>query len=181
MRSVRFSWRVQIGPRRILSAQPYSFIANKTNPSFIVKSVPMLSTLHLRRRVLILCVLTLSCLMVVTVNQSLSQDKVSKTVSLIVDYGNGFERRYTALRWTENMTALDATRLASKHKQGFAILVKGSGATAFVTAIDGVENEGQGKNWMYGVNGKKGDRSSGVYKLSASDVVKWTFEVFDAD
>ena len=79
------------------------------------------------------------------------------------------------------MTALDATRLASKHKQGFAILVKGSGATAFVTSIDGVETEGQGKNWMYRVNGKKGDRSSGVYELRANDVVNWTFEVFDAN
>ena len=181
MRSVRFSWRFQIGPRRILSGQPHSFIASKTNPSFLVKSVPMLSTLHLSRRILILCLLTFSCLTVVPANQSHSQDKTSKTVSLIVDYGNGFERRYTTLPWTENMTALDATRLASKHKQGFAILVKGSGATAFVTSIDGVENEGQGKNWMYRVNGKKGDRSSGVYELRANDVVKWTFEVFDAN
>ena len=79
------------------------------------------------------------------------------------------------------MTALDATRLASKHKQGFQIQVKGAGATAFVTSIDNVENEGQGKNWMYRVNGKKGDRSSGIYKLRAGDEVKWTFEVFDAD
>lgn len=141
----------------------------------------MLNTQRFRRRVLILGALTISCLTIFTAHESHSQNKTTKTVSLTVDYGNGFERRYTALNWTENMTALDATRLASKHKQGFTIRVKGSGATAFVDSIDGIENQGQGKNWMYRVNGKKGDRSSGIYKLRDKDVVKWTFEVFDAN
>ena len=141
----------------------------------------MLNTQRFRRRVLFLGALTISCLTSFTAQESHSQNKTTKTVSLIVDYGNGFERRYTALNWTENMTALDATRLASKHKQGFTIRVKGSGATAFVDTIDGIEIEGQGKNWMYRVNGKKGDRSSGIYKLRDKDVVKWTFEVFDAN
>lgn len=140
----------------------------------------MLNYQHVSRRMIVLYILTISCLTTFTAHEAHSQENVKKTISLILDYGNGFERRYTKLSWTENMTALEATRLASKHKQGFELLVKGSGATAFVTAIDGVKNEGQGKNWMYRVNGKKGDRSSGIYKLRANDVVKWTFEVFDS-
>lgn len=55
----------------------------------------------------------------------------------------------------------------------------GSGETAFVKAIDGVENEkAAGDNWTFKVNGKLGDRSSGVFELKPGDDVVWRFGAY---
>ena len=52
----------------------------------------------------------------------------------------------------------------------------GSGASAFLTSLDGVANEGAGgRNWTYSVNGKHADRSFAVYELQPGDHVLWTF------
>ena len=46
------------------------------------------------------------------------------------------------------------------------ITQKGSDQAAFLTAINGVANEGAGgKNWTYEVNGEVADRSFAVYEL----------------
>ena len=53
---------------------------------------------------------------------------------------------------------------------------KGSGESAFLTTIDGIENQGDtGHNWTYSVNGKHADRSFEIYKLEPGDQVLWTF------
>ena len=60
--------------------------------------------------------------------------------------------------------------------RSIAVTQRGSGQGAFVTAIDGVANEGAEKdNWTYEVNGKAGDRSHAVYELHPDDRVLWTF------
>ena len=54
----------------------------------------------------------------------------------------------------------------------------GSGASAFLTRIDDVANEGGGgakKNWQLSVNTSYADRSFGVYELQPLDVVFWRF------
>ena len=59
---------------------------------------------------------------------------------------------------------------------------KGSGETAFLKSIDGVENEGGGaekKNWQFWVNGKRADRGFGVFELQLSDKVVWKFVPFE--
>lgn len=59
---------------------------------------------------------------------------------------------------------------------GIEVTQRGSGQGAFVTAIDGVANEGAEKNnWTYEVNGKSGDRSHAIYELHPGDRVLWTF------
>jgi hypothetical protein len=56
------------------------------------------------------------------------------------------------------------------------IAQKGTGESAFVTAIDDIRNEGaDGQNWTYSVNDQSADRSFAVYKLKAGDRVLWTF------
>ncbi len=53
---------------------------------------------------------------------------------------------------------------------------RGSGATAFLTQLDDLKNEGSGRNWIYRVNGQIADRSFAVYRLEAGDTVLWKFE-----
>ena len=60
------------------------------------------------------------------------------------------------------MTVADLFGKAS----GIEVIQKGSGQSAFLTAVDGVANEGaDGNNWTYAVNGQSGDRSFAVYEL----------------
>ena len=54
----------------------------------------------------------------------------------------------------------------------------GSAASAFLTRIDDVANEGGGgskKNWQLWVNTSYADKSFGVYEVQPLDVVFWRF------
>lgn len=97
------------------------------------------------------------------------------TVRMVVDYGDGVEKHFTKLVWHEKMTVQDALRAAEKHPRGIKTQQRGQGATAFLTQIDDLENEGRGRNWVYRVNDKLADRSFAVYALQPGDTVLWRF------
>lgn len=56
---------------------------------------------------------------------------------------------------------------------------KSAGSSAdkkFVTSIGGVDNlAANGDNWVFRVNGKLGDKSSGIYSVKPGDEVLWSF------
>lgn len=97
------------------------------------------------------------------------------TVKLIVDYGDGVQKHFTAIAWTDGMTVLDAMEIASRHRRGITWDRRGRGATAFLTRIDDVQNEGNGRNWIFHVNGKLADCGLGVHPLASGDTILWTF------
>jgi hypothetical protein len=101
-----------------------------------------------------------------------------KIVRLVIDYGDGVQKHFTQLDWKEGMTVLDAMRAAREHPRGIAFDSRGKRATLFIFKIDGLENETQGKGWLYKVNDKLADRSCGIYELEAGDAVLWTFEEY---
>lgn len=101
------------------------------------------------------------------------------TVTLRIDYGNDFEKVYAAIPWREKLTIADLMQHSSQHPQPTKFQTRGSGATAFLTAIDGIENEGYGKKcWIFYLNGKKGDASYATVQLSSSDSVLWRYQKF---
>ena len=102
-------------------------------------------------------------------------DKNAKHVTLTIDYGDGFQKRYTKIRWQAKMTVLDVTQLAQKHKRGIKIRYRGRRSTAFLQQIDDLKNEGRGRNWLYLVNGKLGDRSFALFRVQAGDHILWKF------
>ena len=97
------------------------------------------------------------------------------TITLVVDYADGVEKRFTKIQWAKDMTVLDAMSQAKKHPRGIDFKFKGKGATAFLTQIDNLKNEGKGSNWIYRVNDKLGDRSFAIHVLKESDTVLWKF------
>lgn len=110
-----------------------------------------------------------------------ADEPAAETVKLVVDYGDGFQKRFTALPWVKGMTVLDVLNKAKAHPRGITFKHTGSGETAFLTQIDDVKNEGGGKdkkNWIYRVNDKLADRSCGVFAVKAGDEVVWKFDVY---
>jgi hypothetical protein len=99
------------------------------------------------------------------------------TVRLVVDYGDGVIKTITGLPWAKGSTVLDVMNAAKDRPHGITFSYTGSGASAFLTRIDGVANEGGGakKNWQLWVNTSYADRSFGVYEVQPSDVVFWRF------
>ena len=106
------------------------------------------------------------------------EPKPVHAIRLIVDYGDGVEKHFTAIAWKKDMTVLDAMSQAKASPHGITFQHSGSGSTAFLTRIDDLQNQGGGsgkRNWLFWVNTKLGDKSFGEYKLEPSDVVMWKF------
>jgi len=102
----------------------------------------------------------------------------SATVRLVVDYGDGVIKTITGLPWAKGSTVLDVMNAAKDRPHGITFSYSGSGASAFLTRIDDVANEGGAaakKNWQLWVNTSYADKSFGVYEVQPLDVVFWRF------
>ena len=98
------------------------------------------------------------------------------TVRLVVDYGNGVIKTIIGLPWTKGSTVLDVMNTAKSRPHGISFGYTGNGASAFLTQIDDVVNEGGGKkNWQLWVNTSYADKSFAVYDVQPLDVVFWRF------
>ena len=107
--------------------------------------------------------------------QAADDKPAPKTLRMVLDYGDGVEKHFTKLAWSKGMTVLDALVAASKHPRGIKIQYRGKGATAFLTKIDDLENEGFTRNWVYRVNNKLAERSFGIFTLKPGDTILWKF------
>lgn len=102
-------------------------------------------------------------------------------VSLTIDFGDGFQKIYSALPHKPEMTVLDALKAAAAHRHALAFKHTGSGATAMLRSIDGLANEGgagEGRNWQLWVNDAYATRGMGALILAPGDRVLWRFDIF---
>lgn len=100
----------------------------------------------------------------------------SATVRLVIDYGDGVIKTITDLPWTKGSTVLEVMNTAKSRPHGISFGYTGSGASAFVTQIDDIANEGGGKkNWQLWVNTSYADKSFAVHDVQPLDVVFWRF------
>ena len=98
----------------------------------------------------------------------------SATVRLVVDYGDGVIKTITGLPWAKGSTVLDVMNAAKDRPHGISFSYTGSGASAFLTRIDDIANEGGAKkNWQLWVNTSYADRGFGVYEVQPLDAVFW--------
>jgi hypothetical protein len=105
-------------------------------------------------------------------NQAVDTRANAQSVQLTINFGADRSPAEVESRWHEGMTVADL--LNSDPAIHFAST--GSKASAFLTSLGGVANEGAGgRNWTYRVNGKHADRSFAVYELRPGDQVLWTF------
>jgi hypothetical protein len=102
-----------------------------------------------------------------------------RSVELVIDYGDGVQKRFLTIPWREKMTVQQAMEYAGKHKRGIKYDVRGKGATALLWKIDDLKNEGmKGLNWIFRVNKKLGDRSFAVSSIEAGDTILWKFDKY---
>lgn len=107
-------------------------------------------------------------------------DRMFRSVTLVIAYGDDVEKRYAMLPWTAEMTALDAMKLAQAKPAPLGLLMEcvGEGDRAFVRSIEGLANQGAkpgNRNWIYKINDRRGDRSCGVAPLHPGDTLLWQF------
>lgn len=101
------------------------------------------------------------------------------TVTIVIDYGDGVQKRFKEIPCTANATVLDAMRKAMQHARGIKFHYRGSGETALLTQIDDLKNEGgNGKSWLYEVNGKLARKSFAIQSLSNHDTILWKFDIY---
>jgi len=98
-----------------------------------------------------------------------------KKVSLTINYGDGVEKRFTAIPWKSGVTVLDVLEAARKHPRGIRFKYRGSGQRAFLFQIDDVTNEGKGDNWIFRVNKELAGQSFAITRVNAGDVILWEF------
>ena len=128
---------------------------------------------------LVLCLLLATAAVLIRGDARAAPPLKKRAVTLIIDYDDGVEKRFTAIAWRREMTVLDAMDIARKHPRGIKFAYHGSGPTGLLTGIDDLKNQGAGgRNWNYRVGGKVADRSFAIYKLKASDTVLWKFGKF---
>lgn len=103
------------------------------------------------------------------------------SVAVLIDFGDGSQRRFPELAFAPGMSAADAILAAKAHPRGPTVESSGAGETAFVAAIDGVRNQGAGekaRNWQFFVNDDFGRRGAGATILKPGDRVAWVFAVW---
>jgi hypothetical protein len=97
------------------------------------------------------------------------------TVTLEVDFGADKRSKSIDVVCSPESTVLLSLERAQNMKK-LKVDFRGTGETAFVTSIGGVENMGsEGKNWIFRVNDKLGDKSAGVYPVKPGDKISWSY------
>lgn len=104
------------------------------------------------------------------------------TVSLAIDFGNGFEMHYTALPHTPKMTVFDALQRASEHAHPLVFKHTGSGTTAFISQIGDTTNQKGPESfyWQYRVNGQYAKKGAGAFEIAPGDQVRWFYGKYEA-
>ncbi|HEV2968494.1 MAG TPA: DUF4430 domain-containing protein [Pirellulales bacterium] len=104
-----------------------------------------------------------------------------KTVRLVIDYGDGAEKRFAGIAWREEMTVLDVLEAAKGNPHGITFSIRGSGEQALLTKLDDLENQkgaAGAKNWIFYVNDRMADKSLGATIVNSGDTILWKFERF---
>lgn len=103
-------------------------------------------------------------------------------VRLEIDFGNGARRVFDALPYQAGMTVADVMARARSFRPGISFKQVGEGATAFLTELEGLKNEGaSGRNWQYEVAGAPGTKSFSLQSVAAGELVRWSFAGADAN
>ena len=111
----------------------------------------------------------------------------TNTANLFVDWGSFHNPPWQACDFIPitpgQTTVFDLMQTAESFcSPSITFTYQGSGQSAYLTAIDGVENnpDGNGYYWIYLVNGTSPSIGFGAYVLQAGDSVVWDYKHFSS-
>ena len=133
---------------------------------------------------LCICALSFSIFALPLSTQAQISSEPSSSIHLVINYGQGVEKHFKQIHWRKGITVLEAMQQAGELPDplGLHFKVKGRKTTAFVRSIDGLANQGAGKNkrnWIFSVNGTPATQSCGVKAVETGDLVEWRFATYN--
>ena len=111
-------------------------------------------------------------------SNQLGAKNVADNIDLVIRFENDFEKHYSKIRYTKDMTVLNAMQQMQKHPHATPFKVRGKGVSTFLFEIDSVANQGTGKNWIYYVNGQRASVGIGAKILKPRDHILWKYEPY---
>ena len=74
------------------------------------------------------------------------------------------------------MTVADVLKAAEAFQPGIRFSQQGTGASGFLTSLEGVDNEGsQKRNWRFLVDGKLGETSFCIAEVQPGSSILWEY------
>ena len=109
------------------------------------------------------------------VGESSTKGATTGSVTVDIDFNGRTQNKSFRIPCSQDSTVFSILQRA-ENTGDVKFAFTGSNETAFVSSIDGVENEkGAGDNWTYRVNDELGDRSCGVFPVKPEDKILWRF------
>lgn len=114
-----------------------------------------------------------------------------ETVTLIIDYGNGEQKSFTAIPWKQEMDVLEVLQAAGSIEPGlvfeFRVTLESDRAGrqwGIIASIDGVEADQTNQQWLTWINGRSegnelaatGRFAAGAPQVAAGDVISLKLE-----
>ncbi|WP_425400981.1 DUF4430 domain-containing protein [Aeoliella sp.] len=82
--------------------------------------------------------------------------------------------------YSDGMVVLDALVAAEQANERWSFTYQGEGDSALLIRLAGLENEGgEGRNWLYEVNGELAQMSLGVQPVRPGDRILWKFVTYE--
>lgn len=117
-----------------------------------------------------------------TNQQSSTPDLAIGTVQVEIMFGSDRESIQSEVDCMNDSTVFSVLQAASDRAE---FVFESTGVLKgdkFITSIGGVKNlAGDGKNWIYRVNGELGDKGAGVFAVKPQDRVVWSFGKYEPE
>ena len=131
-----------------------------------------------RLAALLLVVLGVSSALAISEVRAQSPTQLTVMDKLRLKIVSGEEKQMFEIESSEKLkTVSDLLKYVADADESFKYKSRGSGRTFFITEINGQKNEGaRGRNWIYTVNGKLGNKSAGLFEIKAGDEIEWNLK-----
>ncbi len=131
-----------------------------------------------RLAALLLVVLGVSSALAISEVRAQSPTQPTVMDKLRLKIVSGEEKQMFEIESSEKLkTVSDLLKHVAEANESFKYKSRGSGRTFFITEINGQKNEGaRGRNWIYTVNGKLGNKSAGLFEIKAGDEIEWNLK-----
>ncbi len=105
-----------------------------------------------------------------------AMDQKERTVSVMLDFGDGTVRTYEGVAFAEGETLFDVMLRLSERGDGFVFRHQPPGQYGIlIDQIGNMASGADGKYWLWYENNRMGQVASDAYVLRPGDVIEWKF------